>query len=474
VFGKGNLPGESEAQASRFFPSWKDVDYIVASPLARGTMGYQGIAEKDVYDVLDDVKKRFSVDIDRIYLTGLSMGGGGVLRLGLTRPDIWAAIAAVCPTAPAGTEELAPNALNLPVHLFQGALDPLVPVQSTRQWNSLFQQIGTRVEYDEYPRVRHNSWDVAYKDEAIFDWFGAFHRNRFPERVRFVTGSYKYASAYWVRIDGLTPGLLASIDARFDGANRLVVETRNLRGFTLSISGHPMYSSAKPVSISIDGQTLRPARGLSFFKGARGWQRSPYLIPTGDKHPGAEGPISDAVASRHIYVYGTAGSPAVDELEARHREALQAAAWSTPPESLALKFRVVTDKEVSERDLESGSLVLFGTKDTNDAIARLAPRLPIALNPSAADFGLVLVYPMNGHYVLINSGLPWWTGMDEAGFVGPSYVPLTYRILSSLGDYVLFKGSLENVVAAGRFGDDWKIPAPAIEKLRASGAVEIK
>ena len=54
-------------------------------------MGYQGIAEKDVYDVLADVKARFSVDEDRVYLTGLDMGGGGALWLGLTRPDIWAA-----------------------------------------------------------------------------------------------------------------------------------------------------------------------------------------------------------------------------------------------------------------------------------------------------------------------------------------------------------------------------------------------
>src|ERR1700760_4170933 len=50
VFGFSNLNGETDVEATRYFPEWKDVDYIVVSTLARGTMGYQGIAEKDVYD----------------------------------------------------------------------------------------------------------------------------------------------------------------------------------------------------------------------------------------------------------------------------------------------------------------------------------------------------------------------------------------------------------------------------------------
>src|SRR5690606_23024267 len=54
VFGKSNAPGETDVEASRYFPEWKPQDYIVAAPYARGTMGYQGVAEKDVLDVLAD------------------------------------------------------------------------------------------------------------------------------------------------------------------------------------------------------------------------------------------------------------------------------------------------------------------------------------------------------------------------------------------------------------------------------------
>src|SRR5690606_29179033 len=77
VFGRTNDGDETDVEASRYFPAWEDRDFIVVSPFVRGTMGYQGIAEKDVMDVLADVKERFPIDEDRTYLTGLSMGGGG-------------------------------------------------------------------------------------------------------------------------------------------------------------------------------------------------------------------------------------------------------------------------------------------------------------------------------------------------------------------------------------------------------------
>ncbi len=70
----------------RFYPVSRDVDFIVAFPFARGSIGYQGIAESDVYQMLADVENRFLVDRDRVYLTGISMGGGGALWYALTRP----------------------------------------------------------------------------------------------------------------------------------------------------------------------------------------------------------------------------------------------------------------------------------------------------------------------------------------------------------------------------------------------------
>jgi len=67
----GNVPFENDVEATRYWPEFRPVDYIAAAPLARGTAGYQGIPEQDVYDMLDDLKSRFLIDEDRVYLTGL-------------------------------------------------------------------------------------------------------------------------------------------------------------------------------------------------------------------------------------------------------------------------------------------------------------------------------------------------------------------------------------------------------------------
>src|SRR5207248_7399102 len=133
---------------------------------------------------------------------------------------------------------------------------------------------GTRVEYTEYPGVGHNSWDNAYKDGAIFDWFAKFRRDRHPDRVRFTTDRYKYNAAYWVRVDELTPGTKASIDARFTAPNRIEVTTSGLRAFTLSLAGHPKCKASRPVELTIDGKTLeaRAAAALSLVKRDGAWK----------------------------------------------------------------------------------------------------------------------------------------------------------------------------------------------------------
>jgi acetyl esterase/lipase len=498
VFGKSNKPGETDVEATRYFPEWRGVDYIVACPLARGTMGYQGIAEKDVYDVLADVKKRFAIDEDRVYLTGLSMGGGGTLWLGLTRPDLWAAIAPVCPAPPRGTEELAGNALNVPVHVFEGGADPAVKPDGVREFVKRLEGGGVKVEYTEYPGVGHNSWENAYKDGAIFDWFARFRRNRHPDRVSFATSAYKYPGAYWVHIDELTPGTLAKVDARFTGPNRLEITTANLRAFTLHLAGHPKFSADRPVELTVDGKALsaKAADSLTLVKAAGRWTPMKYEAPAHAKGSGAEGPIAEGVAGRHVYVYGTADNPSQEEVRKRRVQAARAAEWSMRPDSNsplaafllqvrppAVFFRVLADRDVRPSDLETSNLVLFGTKETNSLIAKLADRLPVQLHADAGGYGLLFVYPAGDHYVLVSSGLPWWTGDDRPPAPAPAGEPgrrPRFRFfgwpagtLSDFKDYLLFKDTPDNVVAEGHFDGRWRIPEADAQKMKATGAVTV-
>jgi pimeloyl-ACP methyl ester carboxylesterase len=461
LFGVANQFRQVYGDDPRFYPVARDADFIVAFPFARGSIGYRGIAEGDVYDMLADVERRFTIDRDRVYLTGISMGGAGALWYALTRPDVWAAVAPLCAAAIPGGESLAPNLLNLPIRLFHGDQDPVTPVQSSRAWQRRLLDAGVPAEYFDYPGVRHDVWNVAYKNGAIFDWFAQFHRDRFPQRVHFVTQSYRYNSAYWVRLDGLTPGALATVDAKRAGPTSVAVETRNVDGFTLTLD----HIAA---SVSIDGAAVHvtPAATLSFTHASGQW-RAGRFMPTG-KRPGAEGPLADAFTGRQLYVYGSKSVNTADELDARRRIAERAANWTT------LSFPVKADSEVTPADFADYDLILLGAADTNSVIANLSAQLPLALNPGAADYGLLFVVPLSRHYAVIASGLPWWTGAAEANRGGDPLAPEPYRIVSTFGDYILFKGSLAHVVSEGRFDRNWKVPSDDAAKLRAAGTVTIR
>jgi enterochelin esterase-like enzyme len=492
AFGQGNLQGEdfikpghvpamTDLEATRVFPELKDVNYIVAAPLARGTAGYQGIPEQDVYDMLDDLKSRFNIDEDRIYLTGLSMGGGGTIWLGLTRPDIWAAIAPVCPAPPEGTLDLSGNAINLPVHLFIGDKDFLY--KTAQDWKQKFSANGSRFDYVEYPGIGHNSWEYAYKDGFIFDWFAQFKRDAFPARVNFTSAWYKYNKAYWVVLDKLTPGTLASIDARFTAENTIEITTKSLDAFSLQLAGHPMFKTGSAVTVKIDGKSfsVKTPDILSFIKENNAWKNGKYTPGLYSKKQGAEGPLSAAISGNHVYVYGTGGNPTPEELEVRRAQANLAANWSIDRGMMGRVMifpRVLSDRDLRESDYETSDLVLFGTAETNSIIQKYADRLPISLNKDAREYSLTYIFPVGNHYVVINSGLPWWTPKqptnDQQGNMRMQFMGGPRDVLGTLPDFILFKNTPDEIISQGRFDNEWKLPPAELDKMKASGVVTVK
>lgn len=471
----GNVPIETDLEATRYFPVLKDVDYIVAAPLARGTAGYQGIPEQDVYDMLADIENRFSIDEDRIYLTGLSMGGGGTIWLGLTRPDIWAALAPCCPAPPDGSVDLAGNALNLPVHLFTGDKDFLH--KTALDWKAKFEAGTPRFDYTEYPGIGHNSWEYAYKDGFIFDWFSQFTRDPYPAEVKFSTKWFKYDKAYWVRFDNLTPGTLSSIDAKFTGQNSIEIASSGLDAFTLRLAGHPQFVPVQKVTVKVDGKsfTVKTNDAVSFSKSNNSWVNKKFTPGLTSKQPGAEGPISAAVAGNHIYVYGTGGNPSGDELGSRKAAAQSAADWNGMAGRIMVFPRVLSDKELRQSDYENSNLILFGTRETNAIIAKFADRLPIQLSNDAKDYGLLYIFPVNKHYVLVNSGLPWWAPSKSAsGQGGMAFMGSKVDGLKNFQDFILFRESPENVITQGSFDNSWNIPADAANAMKATGVIDLK
>jgi hypothetical protein len=138
-----------------------------------------------------------------------------------------------------------------------------------------------------------------------------------------------------------------------------------------------------------------------------------------------------------------------------------------------ISFGVKPDRAISEKEIAESNLILFGNKETNTLIARFASQLPIELNASAADYGLVFAAPIGQRYVVVNSGRPWWTGAGPMKRAGRRAAPAPWRVLESFGDYILFKGTLERVVAEGRFDRNWRLPPAAADQMTRTGAVVI-
>lgn len=119
------------------------------------------------FDVLQDALDNYPIDSDRIYVTGLSMGGFGTWDAISREPDLFAAAVPVCG---GGDEKQAEKIKNLPIWTFHGALDTVVKTDRTRNMIQAIQNMGGNPKYTEYPDIAHGSWKPAYVDKELLPW----------------------------------------------------------------------------------------------------------------------------------------------------------------------------------------------------------------------------------------------------------------------------------------------------------------
>ncbi|MBI4520094.1 MAG: prolyl oligopeptidase family serine peptidase [Gemmatimonadetes bacterium] len=130
------------------------------------------LSERDVMNVLAAVREQYTVDPNRIYLMGHSMGGGGTWHLGIKYRDVWAALAPVAPAISSSPDALE-AIIDMPVIVVQGTADPSVDVAITRRWVAKMQELGMTYEYVEVPGGDHTAI-ISRSPETmrkIFDFF---------------------------------------------------------------------------------------------------------------------------------------------------------------------------------------------------------------------------------------------------------------------------------------------------------------
>ncbi|MCF7222485.1 prolyl oligopeptidase family serine peptidase [Marilutibacter chinensis] len=173
----------------------RDFPAIVVFPQSPPERSWDGDVAAMAFAMLDAASAEFGGDPDRTYLTGMSRGGYGTWELALLQPRRFAALVPVCGgiTSPRAESPLTVEAVagsadpfmataerlrELPVWIFHGGLDDVVPPEQSRRMNAALEATGADVRYTEFPDANHNSWDATYGHAPMWDWLFAQQRRR--------------------------------------------------------------------------------------------------------------------------------------------------------------------------------------------------------------------------------------------------------------------------------------------------------
>lgn len=149
----------------RLINEGKEFPFIVVSPQCPEEVFWS----TDVLSaLLDEIEANYRVDKNRIYVTGLSMGGNGTWSLALAQPNRFAAIAPVCGWS---VPSVACTIKHIPIWVFHGAKDNVVPLNASEVMVERLKTCEGNVKFTVYPEANHDSWTETYNNEELYKWF---------------------------------------------------------------------------------------------------------------------------------------------------------------------------------------------------------------------------------------------------------------------------------------------------------------
>lgn len=122
-----------------------------------------------VNQLLDSIVENNRIDKKRIYLTGLSRGGGAAWEMAVQYPEKFAAMAVVCGMTPVPYASWIDK--NMPIWVFHGEEDKSIPISESETMVERLKEMGHDIKFTRYPGVGHDSWIKAYRTESLYDWF---------------------------------------------------------------------------------------------------------------------------------------------------------------------------------------------------------------------------------------------------------------------------------------------------------------
>lgn len=142
----------------------KEFPFIVVSPQCPLNQRWD---TKVLIALLDNIIENYKVDTNKIYVTGLSMGGNGTWNLAAEIPERLAAVIPICGW---GDPFAICSIGKLPVWTFHGAKDKVVPIRATEELVERIKNCNGDVRFTVYPDAGHDSWTETYKNPEIYDW----------------------------------------------------------------------------------------------------------------------------------------------------------------------------------------------------------------------------------------------------------------------------------------------------------------
>ncbi|HUR38443.1 MAG TPA: prolyl oligopeptidase family serine peptidase [Planctomycetota bacterium] len=476
-------------------PEFQPPDTFVLSLYGRYCCANKLAGEVDLFEALDDVKRRYKIDENRIVIRGFSMGGAACWQFAAHYPGKWAAAAPGAGFSETPdflkvfqNEKLKPtdyeqklwhmydctdyavNFYNLPTVAYSGEIDK--QKQAADMMAAAMQKEGLELTHLIGPKTGH-SYEKATKEELIkrIDAIVAAPRNPVPKKIRFTTWTLIYNEMLWLTVDGLGQHWeRARVDAELVGADGLKATTVNVTGLTFSMGAGLCPLEGKP-KVTLDDQVLEaPAVGsdkswtAKFHKEGGKWVAG-ALADGLRKKPGLCGPIDHAFMDSFLMVKPS-GKPlneTVGEWAAKEMDHA-IVHWRQQYRGDA---RVTGDDAVSEADIASSNLVLWGDPSSNKVLARIADKLPIQWTAKEITVGAqtypadthvgILIYPnpLNPKkYVVLNSGFTF----REYDYLNNA------RQVPKLPDWAVVDITTPansrwpgNVVAANFFSDAWEL-----------------
>jgi predicted peptidase len=183
LHGSGERGDDNQAQL-KFLPTWmsepamlEKFPCILVAPQCPSGSGWSGPTLAAAAAIVDEAVKQWPVDRNRIYLTGLSMGGYGSWELAAQRPELFAAVAPICGGGDPGR---ASTLAKLPIWVWHGDADKAVKVEKSREMVEAIKKAGGDIHYTEIKGGSHaDAWNQAYqKPDGVVPWLFKHTRGR--------------------------------------------------------------------------------------------------------------------------------------------------------------------------------------------------------------------------------------------------------------------------------------------------------